>query len=178
VVLPPGIGGAGGGRPAGAIETTINGRPYRLHGARRKTLLNALREDAGLTGTKEGCAEGECGACTVWLDGQAVMSCLVPAPQAHNASVVTIEGLASGAGLHPLQRAFIQHGAVQCGYCIPGMLMAGAKLLEEYTEPGVEQAQIALSGNICRCTGYRKILDAVLSVNRRDAETPRHAISD
>jgi carbon-monoxide dehydrogenase medium subunit len=155
-----------GGEPfAGTIKTTINGRPFTLHASAGRTLLDALREEAGLTGTKEGCAEGECGACTVWLNGQAVMSCLVPAPQAHNARVTTIEGLAAtanhGSELHPLQQSFVDCGAVQCGYCIPGMLMAGAKLLDERPHPDLAAIQTALSGNICRCTGYRKIFDAV-----------------
>jgi carbon-monoxide dehydrogenase medium subunit len=155
-----------GGEPfSGVVKTRVNGRSVELRASTGCTLLDALRDEAGLTGTKEGCAEGECGACTVWLGGQAVMACLVPAPQAHNADVITIEGLAATAasknGLHPLQQQFIDRGAVQCGYCIPGMVMAGAKLLQERPAPDLPAIQTALSGNICRCTGYRKIFDAV-----------------
>lgn len=163
--------------PLALVAATVNGTPVSLRP--EKTLLDALREDAGLTGAKEGCAEGECGACTVWLDGQAIMSCLTPAGQAHGRTVTTIEGLAAdyqptedGAqpGLHPLQASFIAEGAVQCGYCIPGMLMAGAKLLEEHARPELAQIQAALGGNICRCTGYRKIIAAVQACSQAEAE--------
>ncbi|BDE07763.1 hypothetical protein WPS_30390 [Vulcanimicrobium alpinum] len=157
----------------GTLFATINGVPRRLANVGDKTLLAALRDDAGLTGTKEGCAEGECGACTVWLDGAAVMSCLVLASQAHGAQVTTIEGLAGDDGLHPLQDAYIAHGAVQCGFCIPGMLMAGAKLLDERPAATTAEAQTAISGNICRCTGYRKILDAMQDAGERRAARRR-----
>jgi xanthine dehydrogenase iron-sulfur cluster and FAD-binding subunit A len=151
-----------------SIQTTINGQSARYAHVRHKTLLNFLREDAGLTGCKEGCAEGECGACTVWLNGKAVMSCLVPAAQAHGAQITTIEGLGEANRPHPLQQAFIDCGAVQCGFCIPGMLMAGAKLLDESPHPDGEQMRTALSGNLCRCTGYRKILDALAQAGRSE----------
>jgi carbon-monoxide dehydrogenase medium subunit len=146
---------------SGTVVATINGRAARLDDVSHLSLLDALRDRAGLTGAKEGCAEGECGACTVWLDGRAVMSCLVPAPQAHGAVLTTIEGLAAGDRLHPVQQAFIDCGAVQCGFCIPGMIMAGAKLVEECGEPKSDDIRAAISGNICRCTGYAKIVAAI-----------------
>jgi len=152
-----------------ALTLTINGERYEVLTEPHRTLLDVLRVDLGLTGTKENCLEAECGVCTVLLDRRAVNSCIVLAAQCQGREVVTIEGLAHDGALDPLQQAFIDHGAVQCGYCIPGMILSAKAFLEE--RPGSTEAEVreALAGNLCRCTGYQKIADAVLAAARPTA---------
>jgi len=142
----------------------VNGEEYTLEIEPHRTLLEVIRDDIGLTGTKLGCGGGECGACTVILDGKAVKSCLMLALDAREKEIWTIEGLARGGELHPLQRAFVEHGAIQCGFCTSGMIMASKALFDENPHPSEQEIKDALAGNLCRCTGYVKILEAVSSV--------------
>jgi carbon-monoxide dehydrogenase small subunit len=145
------------------MRFTLNGRAVTFEGSGARRLLDVLREDLGATGTKEGCGEGECGACSVVIDGAVVDSCLVAVGQVEGCKVLTVEGLADGGRLTALQQAFIDYGAAQCGICTPGMLLAAQVLLERSGRPSADDVREALAGNLCRCTGYTKIIEAVMS---------------
>jgi aerobic carbon-monoxide dehydrogenase small subunit len=146
------------------IEFSLNGRPLSLDVEPGRLLIQVLRQDLGLKGTKEGCGMGECGACTVILNGEAVLSCLIPVGRVQGCSITTIEGLESEEGLHPLQKAFIDHGAVQCGFCTPGMILSAKAALDKNPSCSEQEIREAISGNLCRCTGYGKIVEAIRSV--------------
>jgi carbon-monoxide dehydrogenase small subunit len=148
------------------IRITINSKPFDIEVDANQTLLEVIREKLGLTGTKAGCLVGDCGACTVLVDGKPVNSCLMLSVQAHGKQVTTIEGVETTQGLHPLQKAFVEKGAIQCGYCTPGMILSAKSLLDR--NPRAEEAEIrkAISGNLCRCTGYQKIVEAILFASR------------
>jgi carbon-monoxide dehydrogenase small subunit len=145
------------------VKCAINGKKQTLKAHPMARLLDVLREKAGLTGTKEGCGEGECGACTVFVNGETVMSCLVPVAQVEGAEIRTIEGIAVGEKLHAIQEAFLTHGGAQCGICTPGMIMAAVNILEKNPNPTEEDIKTGLAGNLCRCTGYTRIFKSVLA---------------
>lgn len=168
------------------LRLKLNGTWQEVETRPDRILLDFLREDLGLKGTKKGCEEGECGTCTVIMNGKAVLSCLIPAFKADGAEIFTVEGMAREDSLHPLQQAFWEEGAVQCGYCTPGMLLSAKALLDENPDPSLEDVKIGISGNLCRCTGYAKIVRAILvaagklrredggqSTNRTNREVPR-----
>jgi aerobic-type carbon monoxide dehydrogenase small subunit (CoxS/CutS family) len=146
------------------LKLTVNGQPYEVYVKPKTLLVQVLRDHLALTGTKRGCSDSSCGACTIMLNGMAVKSCSILALQADGADVLTVEGLAQGTKLHPLQKAFLDHGAFQCGFCTSGMLMASRALLEENPKPTKEQIKEGVDGNICRCTGYNSIIRAVTAV--------------
>jgi len=146
------------------VEFTLNGKLLSLEVEPRRTLIQVLRQDLGLKGAKEGCGKGECGACTVILNGKAVLSCLIPIPRVQGCSITTIEGLETGEGLHPLQKAFVEHGAIQCGFCTSGVILSAKACLDENPSPSMEEIRETISGNLCRCTGYVKIIEAIQSV--------------
>ena len=147
------------------IELTVNGKPYEVLVKPSETLLQVIRERLGLTGTKEACSLGDCGSCTVILDGKAVNSCLVLALEAKGSEVLTIEGLGKGQQLHPIQKSFIEHGAIQCGFCTPGMILSAKALLDENPTPSEDDVREAIAGNLCRCTGYVKIVESVMAAS-------------
>jgi carbon-monoxide dehydrogenase small subunit len=152
------------------VRTTINGEPREFLCEPRQSLLECLRDLLGLTGAKEGCNDGNCGACTVILDGRAVNSCLVLGVEAEGSEITTVEGIAPGAGLHPLQRAFLDQAALQCGFCTPGFIVAAKALLDREPDPSEEQIRAWLANNLCRCTGYDKIVRAVQQAARPTEE--------
>lgn len=147
-----------------AYTLRVNGEDHEVYAEPNLTLLEVVRDELRLTGAKEGCGTGDCGACTMHLDGENVTSCLVLGVEAQGRDVLTIEGLAQDGKLHPLQQAFIDHGALQCGFCIPGMILSGVALLERNPHPTREEIRQGIAGNLCRCTGYTKIVDAIEAV--------------
>ncbi len=151
------------------IRLTVNGESYTVAVQPAESLLDVLRDKLGLTGTKKGCNRGDCGACTIIMDRKTVNACLVLAVEANDKEVLTIESLANGGRLHPIQEAFIQYGAVQCGYCTAGMIMSAKALLDENPEPTEEEIRRAIGGNLCRCTGYVKIVDAIKKASELDS---------
>ena len=159
-----------------SIQLVINGQAETVKVPPMKRLLDVLREDLNLTGTKEGCGEGECGSCSVRMNGELVNSCLVPVLQAQGSNIETIEGLAIDAELHPLQKAFLECGGAQCGICTPGMLMAATHLLERNPHPSMEEIREGLAGNLCRCTGFVKIFEAVKVASVLQASSTRKAL--
>jgi len=148
------------------VSLTVNGEEYEAVVAPNQTLLEVLRDDLHLTGAKEGCGEGACGTCTVLLDGKPVRSCLTLAVEIQGREITTVEGLAPMGELHPVQRAFVEYGAIQCGFCSPGMILTAKALLDENPRPTEQEARQAISGNVCRCTGYAKIVEAMLKAAR------------
>ena len=149
------------------VSLRVNGEDYEVMVEPHKTLLEILRDDLDLTGTKKGCTTGECGACTVIIDGKAILSCMTLGVEVRGKEIITIEGLANGGKIHPLQESFLQKGAIQCGYCTPGMILSAKALLDENPQPTEEDVRVAISGNLCRCTGYIKIVEAICQLQKK-----------